>query len=157
MVYFAVRRVRQLTAQTFDINGVSLDNTKLIDIATLPLKGGSGQLGLIISNFAKKGYKIDNLNIEVYSLSNELIAYQTNPLTKAIEILPEANNIVQIPMFFKAAFFKQMYNQLKDKYTNVAELVQNWLDTNHLGTEVVIKGFAMKAGNKINFKFNKVV
>ena len=150
-IFFAYKRVSQLTAQTFDVAGIDIDKK------TISLGGVSGTLGLQISNFAKKGYKIDNVNIELYSLDGNLIAYQKEPLKETIEIQPQANNIIDIPLYFKSNFLHQLYKQLKDKYSSVQELLNNYLATGHFGTEVIVRGFALKNGMKLNFEINKEV
>ncbi len=150
-VYFAGKKISQLTAQTFDIDGIEIDKH------TLTIGGVHGVLNLVISNFAKKGYTIDNINVELYSLDGNLIAYQTAPMQDEIKINPKTNNIVSIPLYFKSNFIYQMYNQLKDKYSSVNELFDNYKATGHFGTKVIAKGFVMKNGMKLKYTINKEV
>ena len=150
-VYFAVRRARQLTAQTFDIDSLDIDKN------TISVSGFEGNLNLVVSNFVKRGYKIDNINIELYSLDGTLIGYQTEPLKEPIEIQGNGNTIISIPMKFKANFPVKIYEQLKDKYNSVLDVINHYKETGHFGTEIEVKGFVILKGNKVNFDIKHTV
>lgn len=157
-IIFATKRILQLTAQTFDLDSFDIPLNSVGDYATFALSGANGDLNLVISNFAKKGYTIDNLNVEIYSLDGKtLLAYQANALSEPIEIEGNKNNIISLPFRFKGALVTTLFNQVKDKYDNVIEVVQNYLNKNKFGTEVLVRGFVMKKGVKIPFEITKAV
>lgn len=130
-----------------------------IDLSKLSAFGADSNIALLISNYSNEKYTIDNIYVEIYSQDGSvLVGYQKTPLHHSITIAPNANTSIDIPVYLKTALISQLMNQLGlDNISTFWQVFQDYFAKGHLGTFLLIKGFAVIKGIKIPFKFQKEV
>jgi hypothetical protein len=154
---FLIKKISGATKMTFDAAGVNLGIANAADVLKLIASGRSGYVDVLISNFSNENYSLDNVYVELYALDGTLVAYQTEPMTQKIEIKPNTNNIVRIPMYIKGALVAKLGQQIGGQNVLQAgkDALTNYFTTGKIGTALKVKGFATKGIAKIPFKFDK--
>lgn len=156
--YKITRKASAATQMDFDIGGVDIEVEGVLGVMEFLSSGADSTTELIISNYSQEQYKIENLNIKLYSLSDVLIGYQTEPLPNEFVIEPNSNSTLQIPLYYKGAMLMQLAKQLQlQNTTAIWETIQDYFTTGKFGTSIIVKGFAVVKGIKLPFEFEKAI
>lgn len=99
------------------------------------------------SNFTKNNYTVNQIQLSVYSMSDQLVAEQTTPLSSPILITPE--KVVPTDIAFSVNGTSAL--QVAFKGTSLNDLF-NFLSNNPkgLGKQLKVKGFVVAEGIKVN-------
>lgn len=145
-----------VTQLDFDFANIDIDIHNFKDMLKFVGSSKDATVDAVIMNFGHETYEIDNLNIYMYSQSGVTIGYQQEPLQKPVQIKPNQNNHILLPMVLKGAMLVQIGQQLNiTKTADLWALVQKYLSTGKFGTSIIIKGFAVVKGIKIPIEFEQ--
>lgn len=100
---------------------------------------------LNISNFSPTTFKIQQLAIDVYSPDGDLLANPKQPLDRVVEIAPNQNNLFLIPYQISTQKLKKLISESG----GVTKVGANYLTTGDYGITLILKGFAVAEGFKV--------
>lgn len=160
-IFFGAKKALGATKLDFDIGDVDLPFTSLDGFIDFIDGGAYSSIEVILMNYSNESYKIDNLNVYIKNLNQDVnLAYQTEPLKKPIEIKPNSNTSVVIPIYMKTAFVFQLADQLGISRSNIIglwDVLQSYFTTGKIGTSIVVDGFASIGIFKPKFNFEKSI
>jgi Sec-independent protein translocase protein TatA len=101
-----------------------------------------------IANFSPSTFTISQINIDVFDQQGNLLAEQSNPLAEgqAIEIAPQKSTILTLSYVLSA----QKLKQLAKKSGGVLRIIKRFLSRGDYGMTIVLKGFVVAEGIKID-------
>ncbi|UZO79752.1 hypothetical protein NBT05_12415 [Aquimarina sp. ERC-38] len=97
---------------------------------------------LSIGNFSPSTFVIDQIGINIYTTTGELLATQTNPLPSPITLLPNQNS--KLPLTYginTAVLLSQVH-----KIGGISSILANQITEGKNGLPIVLKGF-IASGN----------
>lgn len=92
---------------------------------------------LTVGNFSPSSFIIDQINVNAYTATGELLAKQVTPLRKPLLVRPNQNNI--LPLTYKINT-PVVVSELK-KIGGVSSVLANFLTSGKNGLPIVLKGF----------------
>ena len=102
----------------------------------------TANLSLKIDNFSSEQFNIEQSSIEVYAITGEQIAAQTEPLSTDTTLFPDKSNTLTIPIELSA----QKALMLINANGGLLQVAQNKALTGDYGIEFIIKGFVKANG-----------
>ncbi len=99
-----------------------------------------------LNNFSSSSFEIEQLNVEIYSLSGKLIGEQEKPLAKTAIVQPNKNNLLPLSFLISS----QDLQQLIKEAGGVANVGANFLTTGDYGIPLHLKGFVVAEGFTID-------
>jgi hypothetical protein len=137
-----IRKYRHSKRIKIGVEGVSFPRLKLTnligEIAT--------SIKLNIGNFSPSKFEIQQISIDVYDQQGNLIAEPQNPLSEPISIAPSQNNIFPLTYLLSAQKLKQIIRNAG----GVANVSANYLTTGNYGIPLLLKGFVVAEGLKVD-------
>ena len=121
---------------------ISLAKFKLLKLSTQI----DSNIVLQIGNFSSSTFKINQVSIDLYTTTEEVLAAQKAPLLSPITITPNKNTL--LPIGYKINLPVAL-NQLK-RIGGIATVATNYLTTGKNGLTLVLKGFIEADGVTIS-------
>lgn len=103
-------------------------------------------LTLSLKNFSKSAFNLEQINVEVFSLSGELIAEQTNPLQESKKLLPNQSNLLPLSFLISPQNFKNLIRETG----GITSVGANFLTSGKYGIPLRLKGFVVAEGFKVD-------
>ena len=140
--YSYVKKYRHSKRIKVGVDGVSFPKLKLTnligEIAT--------SIKLNIGNFSPSKFEVQQISIDVFDGKGNLIASPQNPLREPISIEPSQNNIFPLTYLLSSQQLKQIIRQAG----GVANVGANYLTTGNYGIPLLLKGFVVAEGLKVD-------
>ena len=99
-----------------------------------------------IDNFSKSVFTIEQIKVDVYSESGQLIAEQTEPLSRKRSILSNQKNVLPLSFLISSNKVKTLIKQSG----GVVKLGANYLSSGDYGIPIHLKGFIVSEGISID-------
>ena len=113
----------------------------------------TADIGVSIDNFSKSVFSIEQFKVDVYSENGQLLAEQTEPLTRTLRIKGNQKNVLPLSFLISANKIKMLIKQSG----GVAKLGANFLTTGDYGIPIRLKGFVVAEGISIDINENITV
>ena len=120
------------------------------DILTGFMDGFTADLRFTIRNTTNMNFNLDNLYLEIYTLTGSLIA-RPEQIINQIKIPKNAD--APVNMTYKispSGLYKFLENSTK---TEVIQMLKNYIQTGYFGKKILVKGKAKKYFANINFTY----
>lgn len=142
LLYKKSQAAKQLkvTGTKFRIDAQRADILKYVAGTPLPIT-----TFLTISNYSKNSFRLEQINLDIYSIDGVLIASQTLPLNNAVIIKPSENTEFKLLFDVKALVLIKAIT----KDSKVLEILTSYFTTQTFGKKVVLKGTVRAEGLSI--------
>ena len=139
--YGYVRKFRHSKRLKVAFSGIKFPKLKLSNlISDVPVS-----VGLNIGNFSPSVFTISQINIDVLDQENNLIAEPQSPISQSIQLDPNQNNTFPLSYLISA----QKIKQIIQKAGGIASVGTNYLTSGSYGIPLLLKGFVVAEGLKI--------
>lgn len=106
----------------------------------------SSSIILEVGNFSKSTFKINQVSIEVFTKSGEILARPKAPLSKPFKLKPNQNN--ELPIDFQIST-PVVLSELK-RMGGITSVLSNFLTSGKYGLELQLRGFIVAQNIKID-------
>jgi hypothetical protein len=139
--YGYVRKFRHSKRLKVGFSGINFPKLKLSNlISDVPVS-----VGLNIGNFSPSVFTISQISIDVLDNENNLIAEPQSPLSQSIQLDPNQNNTFPLSYLISTQKIKQIIK----KAGGIASVGANYLTSGSYGIPLLLKGFVVAEGLKI--------
>ncbi len=137
---------RGITAvEKLKLSNVSFEFPKnLRDVLSLMTDSFYSTVTVTISNHSDVNYTVNSIYINVYTLQNNLIAEQTQPLANAVNIPPRKNTEISINYKMDYTTITRLYKDNNLKFST--QTLRNLLLYQKLNTQLILKGTVSTEG-----------
>lgn len=150
---FAVKKGKKVyDAQKLKVglSGLKLKISNITDIISGLLSGFSSEITIRLKNFSNSVFTVNQISVDIYALNDVLIANQLIPLNQPINIQPNQNTDLVLSYNITPEGIINILKQVKDTGKNYKALLEDYLLTKTLGTQIKAKGFIVAEGFKVN-------
>jgi len=99
-----------------------------------------------IGNFSASTFRIDQVSLELFTPSGEILARQKAPLFKSIVLKPNQNNVLPIDFAISTSVAVKELNRIG----GVSSVIANFLTDNKHGLKLSLRGFVVAENVKID-------
>jgi len=138
----AIQKIRHAKRLKFGVESVDFPKLNLSSL----LSSIETNVELLIKNFSRSTFNIEQIGIEVLSPSGKVVAEQKQPLSETFKVAPNQNNLLPLSFLISSQNLKLLISESG----GIANVGASFITTGKYGISLLLKGFVVADGVTID-------